>query len=72
MDDVLKASRERDPEQLLVRVETAARMCSISRSRVFELIASGEIPSVSIGRSRRIPVEALRTWIIDRLERGAA
>jgi excisionase family DNA binding protein len=49
--------------RLLVRVEEAARLCDISRSRMYELVATGEVPSVSIGRSRRIPVDGLRDWI---------
>jgi excisionase family DNA binding protein len=51
------------PPQLLVRVEVAAHMCSISRSRMYELVAAGEVPSLSIGRSRRIPLDGLQAWI---------
>lgn len=49
--------------QLLVRVEEAARLCDLSRSRMYELIQSGEVPSVGIGRSRRVPVASLKEWI---------
>jgi len=49
--------------QLLVRVEEAARLCDLSRSRMYELIQSGEVPSVGIGRSRRIPIDSLKEWI---------
>jgi excisionase family DNA binding protein len=49
--------------RLLVRVEEAARLCSISRSRMYELVAAGEVPSLTIGRSRRIPLDELRSWI---------
>jgi len=49
--------------RMLVRVEEAARLCSISRSRMYELVAAGEVPSLSIGRSRRIPLDGLQAWI---------
>jgi len=48
---------------LLVTVADAALMLSLSRSRTYELIAAGAIPSVSIGRSRRIPVDGLRDYV---------
>jgi len=50
-------------EPLLVSPKTAAQLLDISRSRVFELMASGQIPSVTLGRSRRIRLDALRAWI---------
>lgn len=49
--------------QLLYRPEAGAAMLRVSRSRVFELLASGELESVTIGRSRRIPREALESYV---------
>ena len=43
----------------LLRPADVAALLGISRSRVFELLASGSIPSVRIGRSRRIPETSL-------------
>ena len=57
---------------LLVRVEEAARMLSLGRSTVYELIASGQLPSITIGKSRRVPVEALKQWIVEHIEVGYA
>lgn len=50
-------------EPLLVRVEEAARMLSLSRSTIYEMMDSGELPSVRRGAARRIPVSALRAWV---------
>lgn len=47
----------------LLTVEEAARMTSLSRAKVFDLISKGEFPSVKIGGSRRIPVDQLNSWI---------
>ena len=56
---------------LLTPVE-AARRLSIARSSLYELVLTGEIVSVKIGRSRRIPATALEDYV-DRLvrEQGA-
>ena len=58
-------------ELLLLRVEEVARALSLGRSKVYELIASGELPSITIGAARRVPAEALRRWIDEHVEAGA-
>jgi excisionase family DNA binding protein len=50
-------------EPLLVRVEDAARILSLSRSTIYEMMDSGELPSVRRGAARRIPMAALRAWV---------
>ena len=47
------------PDTLFVRPSEAARMLSISRSKIYELLRIGEIPSRKFGASLRIPVAAL-------------
>ena len=49
--------------KLLYRVETAAELCEMGRSKFWELVMAGGIKSVKIGRSRRIPASALREWV---------
>ncbi len=49
--------------QLLLRPEQAAQILNIGRSKVYELILSGGLPSIRVGRCRRIPTSALTTWI---------
>lgn len=50
-------------EPLLVRVEEAARILSLSRSTIYEMMDAGELPSIRRGTARRIPVAALREWV---------
>ena len=50
-------------EPLLVRVEEAARLLSLSRSTIYEMLDRGELPSVRRGTARRIPLAALRAWV---------
>jgi excisionase family DNA binding protein len=57
--------------QIFLTVEEAAKALRIGRTRVFDLIAKGEIKSVLIGRSRRVSVEALRQYA-KKLESTAA
>jgi excisionase family DNA binding protein len=50
--------------RLLVTAAEAATALGISRTRVYELMASGALQSVKIGRSRRIPVSALTAFVL--------
>lgn len=50
-------------ERLLLRPIEAAEAIGVGRSKMYELLASGELPSVRIGCSVRVPVDALRAWI---------
>jgi excisionase family DNA binding protein len=51
------------PEPLLLKPTEAAEMLRLSRSRVYELVESGALPSVKVGRFIRVPVEGLRRWV---------
>jgi excisionase family DNA binding protein len=48
---------------LLLRPEEAARLLAIGRSKLYELLASGELASVRIGRLRRVPLRAVEEFI---------
>jgi excisionase family DNA binding protein len=48
---------------LLLRVSEAARQLSISRSRAYELVSAGVIPSVRLGASVRVPALALERFV---------
>ena len=50
-------------EQLLLSPEQAFALVGIGRSTGYRLLASGEIPSIKIGRLRRIPRHALERWV---------
>ena len=49
-------------DQLLVTPEEAARRLSVGRTTIYELMASGELQSVNIGRCRRVPVSSLSSF----------
>lgn len=55
LDPTAPASLDPCPvEPLLLRPDEVARRLSISRAAVYRLIASGTIPSVRLGGSRRV------------------
>ena len=47
-------------EPLTVRISTAVQLTGISRSRLYELIQSGELETVKVGRSTLIPFRSLK------------
>ena len=47
-------------EPLTVRISTAVQLTGISRSRLYELIQSGELEIVKVGRSTLIPYRSLK------------
>ncbi len=50
-------------QKLLLRVTEAAEMASLGRSKAYEMVATGEWPSVTIGRAVRVPLDGLLDWI---------
>ena len=47
-------------EPMVVTVADAAAMLSISRSRIYEMIQSGDLASVKLGASRRVTIKSVR------------
>ncbi len=52
----------------LLRADEVARVLGIGRSKTYELIARGDLPSLRIGRLVRVPRHALEQWIVDHTE----
>ena len=50
-------------EPLCLRIEEAARLLGISRSKAYQLVATGDISSVEIGGLRRVPRAALEAMV---------
>lgn len=49
--------------RLLLTPAEAARALGIGRSKLFELLATGAIPSIRIGSCRRIALDDLRAFV---------
>ena len=66
----MKQKQNRTPaEKLLMRPAEAAEQLGVSRSRCYELLKNGQIPSIKIGSSVRVPTGQLKAWIDDRVEK---
>ncbi len=50
-------------EPLLLRPIEAADLLAVSRAQVYALIAAGALPSIMIGKRKRIPLDALRRLV---------
>jgi excisionase family DNA binding protein len=50
-------------EQLLFRPDEAAQRLGIGRTKVYELMAAGQLRSVKIGAARRVSATALAEFV---------
>jgi len=49
--------------KLLLTIDECAAYLSLGRSQVYALVTAGKIPSVKIGRSRRVPFSGLQDFV---------
>lgn len=59
----MSATSPTEVPRLLLTPEEAAQSLGVSRSLVYELMASGRLGSVSIGRCRRVPRRVLDDFV---------
>lgn len=57
-------------DKLLLTTTEAAKALGIGRSKVYELLQTGQLMSVRIGASRRVPADAVHTFVAN-LQRTA-
>ena len=50
-------------EPISVRIREACRLTGVGRSKLYELIAAGEVETVKIGRITLVPMTSLRGLI---------
>jgi excisionase family DNA binding protein len=48
---------------ILLRPQEAGQILGFSRSKMYGMLAAGELPSIRAGKSVRIPRAALEKWI---------
>ncbi len=59
-------------DELLIDVVEAARRLGVGRSKIYELMAAGELKSLHVGKLRRVLVSDLMAFVERRLEREGA
>jgi len=52
-------------DKLLLKPTEVAEVLRIGRSLVYGMLATGELPSIRVGRCIRVPKESLEKWISD-------
>ena len=50
-------------QPLCVTIDEAAGLLSIGRTRVYQLVAAGEIEMIKIGKSSRVTTESLNSFL---------
>jgi excisionase family DNA binding protein len=55
------------PVKLLLTIPEAVKALGVSRSVLYQLLDAGEVVSIKIGRSRRVPVITLEDFVARRL-----
>ncbi len=55
-----KTERTNGAEPLAVRIPDAVRMTGLSRSKLYQLISSGDLETIKIGTCTLVPVDALK------------
>ncbi|MGW0992485.1 helix-turn-helix domain-containing protein [Streptomyces tendae] len=63
---------QQDSARVALTVEEAARRLGVGRTTMYALVASGEVQSVQIGRLRRVPVQALDSYLAARTQASAS
>lgn len=59
-------------EQLVISAAEAATALNMSDKETLEWLESGELPGYRVGRGWKVPVELLRSYVINRAETEAA
>lgn len=58
--EMIERPWEQKIEPLTVRISTAVRITGLSRSRIYELIQSGELDTVKVGRATLVQYASLK------------
>jgi len=58
-------------DKLLLTIPEVAGRLGLGRSLVYELVMRGDIPSLKLGRARRIPLAALEQFVEERMKEEA-
>jgi excisionase family DNA binding protein len=58
--------------KVLVSVDEAAALLSVGRWTIYQMIARQELPSVKLGRIRRIPMMALRVFVSEQISQAVS
>ena len=62
----MESSQEGAPQRLLLRVPEVAERLEIGCTKMYEMIATGKLPTNRIGRAVRVSASILQKWVEER------
>ena len=65
---MLNSSEVPSPDVLLVKPRQACRLLGFGNTKLYELLAAGELQSFKDGKSRMITMESIRCYIARKIE----
>lgn len=57
--------------KVAVTVDEAAQLLSVGRWTIYQMLSSGDLPSIKLGRSRRIPIKAIESLAYPVVEKAS-
>jgi excisionase family DNA binding protein len=57
-----------ETEKVLLTIEEAAELLSLGLSSVYTLVLTKQLPSIKVGRARRIPLVSLHQFVTRQLQ----
>lgn len=66
----MESPKEGAPQRLLLRIPEVAETLGIGRTKIYEMIATGELPTIRFGRAVRVSVSTLQKWVEEREQQG--
>ncbi len=59
----MESHKEVATQRLLLRIPEVAEALGLGRTKIYELIAAGALPTIRVGRAVRVSVTALQKWV---------
>ena len=66
-EEIIPPWEEEPQAKLLATIDEAANLLNIRRTLFYKLVREGEIPTIKVGRARRVPVISLREYVLRQL-----
>ncbi len=64
---MIERAWEQRIDPITVRISTAVRITGLSRSRIYELIQSGDLETVKVGRATLVQFQSLKSLVSGQL-----
>ncbi len=59
----LYAAPAHTADPIAISINEAARLAGVGRTRIYQALGYGELPSIKLGRRRLIRVAAVEAWL---------